>query len=82
MYRKESNIMAFSSLRLALPALLFLVPALPAEDLKPEAILDKYIEATGGHAAYDKIKSEIETGTGAAHHGLERRSDRVSFASG
>jgi len=55
--------MALLSFRLALPAFLLLVPALPAEDLKPEAILDKYVEVTGGRAAYEKIQTEIETGT-------------------
>src|ERR1051325_9119674 len=35
-----------------------------ADDLpKGEAILDKYIEVTGGKAAYAKIHSEISTGT-------------------
>ena len=55
--------MSFLSFRMALPALLLLAPALPAEDLKPEAILDKYVEVTGGRAAYDKIQTEIDTGT-------------------
>jgi len=30
---------------------------------KAETILDKYIEVTGGKAAYDKVHSEISTGT-------------------
>jgi outer membrane lipoprotein-sorting protein len=35
-----------------------------ADDLpKGEAILDKYVEATGGKAAYEKVKSDITTGT-------------------
>ena len=35
-----------------------------ADDLpKAETILDKYIEATGGKAAYAKVHSEISTGT-------------------
>lgn len=35
-----------------------------ADDLpKGETIVDKYIEATGGKAAYDKVKTEITTGT-------------------
>jgi len=35
-----------------------------ADDLpKGEAILDKYIEVTGGKAAYAKLHSEISTGT-------------------
>jgi len=39
--------------------------ALAAADELPktETILDKYIEATGGKAAYAKIHSEISTGT-------------------
>lgn len=55
--------MALLRLRLALPALLLLAPALPAEDLKPEAVMDKFIEVTGGRAAYDKIQTSIEIGT-------------------
>lgn len=50
--------------RIAIPAILFLATvALAADDIKPEAILDKYIEVTGGRAAYEKIKAEIATGT-------------------
>jgi hypothetical protein len=63
MYGKDQNVMALLSFRMALPALLLLAPALPAEDLKPEAILDKYIEVTGGRAAYEKIQTQIATGT-------------------
>jgi len=56
--------MRFSRFHSALPALLLLVPvALLAEDPKPEAILDKAIEATGGRAAYEKIKTEVVTGS-------------------
>ena len=56
--------MRFARFHSALPALLLLIPAaLPAEDPKPEAILDKAIEATGGKAAYEKIKTEVLTGT-------------------
>jgi hypothetical protein len=37
---------------------------LAADDLpKAEAILDKYIEATGGKAAYEKNHSEVSTGS-------------------
>jgi zinc protease len=37
---------------------------LAADDLpKAETILDKYIEATGGKAAYEKNHSEVSTGT-------------------
>ena len=37
---------------------------LAADDLpKGDAIMDKYIEVTGGKAAYAKLKSEISTGT-------------------
>ena len=53
-----------SRLRVAAPALLLLAAAaFAADDIKPEAILDKYVEVTGGRAAYDKIKSEVVTGT-------------------
>ena len=37
---------------------------LAADDLpKAETILDKYIEVTGGKAAYEKNHSEVSTGT-------------------
>src|SRR5450755_90965 len=50
--------------RIALPAALLLAAAAyAAEEVKPEAIVDKYVEVTGGRAAYEKIKSEIVTGT-------------------
>ena len=53
-----------SRLRIAVPALLLLAPAaFAAEDMKPEAIMDKYIEVTGGKAAYEKTKTQIITGT-------------------
>ncbi|MGC9949944.1 MAG: hypothetical protein ABSF64_26550 [Bryobacteraceae bacterium] len=53
-----------SRFRFAAPALLLLAaPAFAADDMKPEAILDKYIEVTGGRAAYEKVKTEIATGT-------------------
>ena len=39
--------------------------ALRADDTLPKAetILDRYIEVTGGKAAYEKRKTEIATGT-------------------
>ena len=38
--------------------------AVAADDLpKAETILDKFVEATGGKAAYQKVHSEIDTGT-------------------
>jgi len=44
--------------------LLFAAGLFAADDLpKGEAILDKYVEATGGKAAYAKLKSDIATGT-------------------
>src|ERR1039457_2351124 len=53
-----------SRFRIAFPALLLLAaPAFAADDIKPEAILDKYVEVTGGRAAYEKIKTEVATGT-------------------
>jgi len=49
--------------RIATPAFLLLATAaFAADEIKPEAILDKYIEATGGRAAYEKVNSEIATG--------------------
>jgi hypothetical protein len=53
-----------SRYQIALPAVLILAgAAYAADDIKPEAILDKYIEVTGGRAAYEKIKTEMATGT-------------------
>lgn len=53
-----------SRFRITIPAVLLMAAAASAaEDIKPEAILDKYIEATGGRAAYEKIKTEIAKGT-------------------
>jgi hypothetical protein len=53
-----------SRFQIAFPAVLMLAAtAYAAGDIKPEAILDKYIEVTGGRAAYEKIKTEIATGT-------------------
>jgi hypothetical protein len=47
-----------------LPALIVALAALlPAEDPKPEAILDKFVEVTGGREAYDKIRTQIATGS-------------------
>ena len=44
--------------------LLSAVALAAADDLpKGDAILDKYIEATGGKAAYDKVRSDVATGT-------------------
>jgi zinc protease len=54
-------------LRLVFPALLLGTAlagaAFAADDIKPEAILDKYVEATGGRAAYEKVQAEMSTGT-------------------
>jgi hypothetical protein len=53
-----------SRFRIAFPAVLLLAAAaLAADDIKPEAILDKYVEVTGGRAAYEKIQTEMATGT-------------------
>ena len=51
--------------RLVLVALLGGVTAFAADDALPKAetILDRYVEVTGGKAAYEKRKTEIETGT-------------------
>ena len=49
---------------MSLAALLAAGALAAADELpKAETILDKYIEATGGKAAYAKIHSEISTGT-------------------
>lgn len=54
----------FSNLRIAAPAFLLLAATgFAADEIKPEAILDKYIEVTGGRAAYEKIKTETAIGT-------------------
>jgi hypothetical protein len=53
-----------SRFRIVFPAILLLAaPAFAADDIKPEAILDKYVEVTGGRAAYEKVQTEIATGT-------------------
>jgi hypothetical protein len=53
-----------SRLRIATPVILLLATAaFAAEDMKPEAILDKYVEVTGGKAAYEKVQTEVATGT-------------------
>jgi hypothetical protein len=51
--------------RITTPAALLLLAAaaFAADDIKPEAILDKYVEVTGGRAAYEKIQTEVSTGT-------------------
>ena len=44
--------------------LFFAAAVFAADDLpKADTILDKYVEATGGKAAYAKVKSDISTGT-------------------
>ncbi len=50
-------------LRAMIPVLLMSAAVYTADDIKPESILDKYIEVTGGRAAYEKIHSEMATGT-------------------
>jgi outer membrane lipoprotein-sorting protein len=52
-------------LRAVIPALLLAAAAYAADEatVKPESILDKYIEVTGGRAAYEKVHTEIATGT-------------------
>jgi hypothetical protein len=53
-----------SRYRIACPAFLLLAAvAFAADEIKPEAILDKYIEVTGGLAAYQKMKTEMVTGS-------------------
>lgn len=54
-----------SRTRIVSPFLLLLLAgaACAAEDPKPEAILDKYVEVTGGKAAYEKVQNEVSTGT-------------------
>jgi len=56
--------MLIPRVRIALPAFLLLAAAgFAADEVKPEAILDKYVEVTGGHAAYEKIQAEVASGT-------------------
>jgi hypothetical protein len=46
------------------PAILLAAPVLFAGDsITAEAILDKYVEVTGGRAVYEKIKTSVATGT-------------------
>src|ERR1039458_8741967 len=53
------------------PPVRWRLPASVSAELSPstrprsrsEAILDKYVEVTGGRAAYEKIKPEVATGT-------------------
>jgi hypothetical protein len=53
-----------SRFRMVFPALLLLAGvAFAADEIKPEAILDKYVDVTGGRAAYEKIETEMATGT-------------------
>ena len=51
--------------RIALVALLASVAAFAADEAlpSPETIIDRYVEVTGGRAAYEKRTSEIATGT-------------------
>jgi hypothetical protein len=51
--------------RLALVLLGSVIPVMAADEALPPAaaILDRYVEVTGGKAAYEKHKTEIETGT-------------------
>lgn len=56
---KKRNFYFAPALAAAAAALLVAADTLP----KAETILDKYIEVTGGKAAYDKVHSEISTGT-------------------
>ncbi|MGA2132026.1 MAG: DUF620 domain-containing protein [Bryobacteraceae bacterium] len=55
--------MHFARLRAVVPALLMVAAAYAADDIKPEAVLDKYVEATGGRAAYEKIHADMASGT-------------------
>lgn len=56
--------MLLSRFRTAFPAFLLLAAAaFAADQVKPEAIVDKYIEVTGGRAAYEKIHTEVAKGT-------------------
>jgi hypothetical protein len=55
--------MHISRLRAVVPALLLVSAAYAADDVKPEAILDKFVEATGGRAAYEKIHTDLAMGS-------------------
>jgi zinc protease len=54
----------FAVMPLALMVLAWALPAMAADEAPPaaETILDRYVEVTGGKAAYEKHKTEIETG--------------------
>jgi hypothetical protein len=60
---REVSIVMIFRLRIAVPLLALSAAAFAADDIKPEAIMDKFIEVTGGQAAYEKTKTEIATGT-------------------
>ena len=50
-------------LRTLFPSFLLLAAAAyAADEVKPEAIIDKFVEVTGGKAAYDNVKTELATG--------------------
>jgi hypothetical protein len=55
--------MPISRRSFALSSLLLFPAVLPAADVTPDSILDKYVETTGGRAAYEKVKNEVDTGT-------------------
>ena len=55
--------MKFASYKYLAPVILVAARLHAADELpKGEAILDKFIEATGGKTAYQKVHSEVATG--------------------
>ena len=59
------NHQRFALIRFALILVAPAMPVLAADEALPPAatILDRYVEVTGGKSAYEKHKTEIETGT-------------------
>src|SRR5579872_7072298 len=62
--------------------LAFLMPAFGADPLpSADSVLNRYVEVTGGTAAYSKIKSEIVTGK-IEFPALGLKGDMVRYSSG
>ncbi len=63
--QSRRNVLRWLSSALASTSFLLGLPQSQAaqEQPKGETILDKYVEATGGKAAYEKVKTRISTGT-------------------
>ncbi|HEY4359477.1 MAG TPA: hypothetical protein VGN17_00830 [Bryobacteraceae bacterium] len=62
--------------------LAFMLPAFGADPLpSADAVLNRYVQATGGSAAYEKVKSEIMTGK-LEFPGLGLKGDLTRYSSG